>query len=441
MRRLSIEEELVQQCVSFAPQPAHLVKLLGSATLDWDRVLLVAAQHSVLPFLEPALRGMHGLRVPDSVLQATQNSARLTAASNQRLDESVQILVEGFNREGVPFLVLKGAALLHTVYRTRSHLRGCQDIDILVRKSDLSRGHDVLTWLGYTREPRRQAGYAGGYLLGRYAAEADPGTSLHENPDLVHLTTIRKKDPSGAGGPLAVEVHFDLLKSHNNPFHFSVDEMWNRKRSVSINGLSMPIPGVEDMLLHGAMHMSFHKEFVFRPLRQLRDLGEIITGETVTWDELSRLTFGYSLERPVYYALTLGTDLLEVPVPQDFLALLRTRIGPSELRLFARLERDRDFVTYRDPARLFVQTALLQVPAYRRGRRLRFALAMIRHPFKYNDNPAKQFPRQYLTGRFEVQHVWLLARLLMIAVFLMLDLLLDSVRQRGRSLRSPQEAS
>ena len=49
---------------------------------------------------------------------------------------------------GVPFLVLKGAALAHLVYGD-PRLRPMRDVDLLIRKADAGRALDVLTRCGF----------------------------------------------------------------------------------------------------------------------------------------------------------------------------------------------------------------------------------------------------------------------------------------------------
>lgn len=375
------EADLVRTCLSFHWVRRRSGALGGATRLDWTKVLAVATEQGVAPFLYAPLASLNDPAVPPDIVERLRRICLITVARNNLNAQAVSELLAAFREARVPLLVLKGVALLNTVYREAQQLRSFVDIDLLVREADLSRAHGVLVDLGYTPQ----------------------GDGMTVSPDMYHLPMYMRAGER-------VELHFDLAKGHA-PFRVALPELWSRARSIPVNGEEMLVFSPEDMLLHGAMHLSFHKEFVSRPLRQLRDLGEIISKERVRWDQLVDLASRYRAERSLYYALRLVRDLLDAPVPANVLSALRQPIGKWELALFSQVEDEGGFVTYRDPLRLFLQVMLLQVPAYRGWERVRFLRSAFHHPFRYNLSAAEQIPSEYRISRLRLRHVRLGFRL------------------------------
>lgn len=389
----SLEADLVRYCVSFRGVAQRPIAWGALTRLDWSKVLAVATEQGVAPFLYAPLAGLKDLAVPGDVLDRLRRTCQITAARNRLSAQAVTELIAAFREARVPLLVLKGVALLNTVYKEAPHLRSFLDIDLLVREPDLARAHGVLTDLGYAPQGDESAVSANMYHLPMYLKAGE-----------------------------RVELHFDLVKGHA-PFRVALPELWNRARSIPVNGGEMLVFSPEDALLHGALHLSFHKEFVSRTLRQLRDLGEIASKEPVRWDQLRDLASRYRAERSLYYALRLARDLLDAPIAEDVLAALRRQIGRWELALFSQVEDEGGFVTYRDPLRLFLQMLLLQVPAYRGWGRIRFLRNALLHPFRYNLSAAEQIPAEYRVSRFHPWHVLLGLRLLGKGLSIALDTL------------------
>jgi len=377
----SPEADLVRYCLSFHNGPAHSFPGGAVTGLDWSQVLAVATQQGVAPFLYAPLAGLRDPTVPPGILEHLRRICILTAARNRLNAQAVTELLTAFRQARLPLLMLKGVALLNTVYKKTPQLRSFLDIDILVRETDLARAHEVLIDLGYAPDGTVPTAWANIYHLPMYLKAGE-----------------------------RVEVHFALVKGHA-PFRVALPELWSRARSIPVNGEEMLVFSSEDLLLHGALHLSVHKEFVSRPLRQLRDLGEIAVREEVHWDQLRELAYRYRAERALYYALRLAKEVLDAPIAVEVLSTLRPSVGRWEVALFSQVEHEGGFVTYRDPLRVFLQTMLLQVFAYQGWERVRFLRNALLHPFRYNLAAAARLPVQYRAARFHLRHVLLALRL------------------------------
>ena len=135
---------------------------------------------------------------------------------------------------GVPFLVLKGAALAHLVYGD-PRLRPMRDVDLLIRKADAGRALDVLMRCGF-----------------RPGGTAVP--SRHH-----HLQAMAK---TLEGATVTIELHHELMV--RTPFvePRDYDDLIRRSQPFEWGGMSYQTLGCEDMLWHVYAHA-----FVINTLR------------------------------------------------------------------------------------------------------------------------------------------------------------------------------
>ena len=172
---------------------------------DWDRFVHEADFHGVeqvsLARLEHALPGvfpathaaeLRHQRLQEAALYATQ--ARATAR-----------LVEALAHEGIPALVLKGAAQAAQLYHPTPEVRGSSDIDLLIPAEHLQRSDDVLQRAGMARE----------------WPAADPPAAAR--PMFMRLANVF--DYRGPVSGELVELHFRAtLNPHALPATF--EELW-----------------------------------------------------------------------------------------------------------------------------------------------------------------------------------------------------------------------
>ena len=102
--------------------------------------------------------------VPDGTLDHLTDEARArleaqyfaTAIRNALLATELASLLRGLRSIGTPAVVLKGAALVGTVYRNAA-LRPMRDIDLLVRPDDLPAVETLFEESGYTLDDGHRA--------------------------------------------------------------------------------------------------------------------------------------------------------------------------------------------------------------------------------------------------------------------------------------------
>jgi hypothetical protein len=195
----------------------------------WKQLAEETEYHGVTPLVAPMLLALGTGAVPQAarrMLMALVSRHRRASAAREAC---VDRLLTAFDAAGLPMLMLKGAALAHTLYPS-PELRPSVDIDILIDPVDEGTAADVVRRLGYafaTRSPSKFAGRA------------------HHLP----VATM-----SHAGFPVALEIHRDAMSN-------------DQSDSLTLPGLTEPPqvvdrgrrpPGLAfghvDMLRHLARH-------------------------------------------------------------------------------------------------------------------------------------------------------------------------------------------
>jgi hypothetical protein len=265
-----------------------------SAVPSFDELAVAAEQHGMEPLVLAHIERT-GLTVPAAFrdrLRARQTQHAHAAAVRGRVMAEVACAMA---QADVPFLVLKGAALAPLVYDD-PRLRPMRDVDLLIRKADARRSHDVLVACGF-----------------RSSGGAVPPRHHH----LRGMATTRE------GATVTVELHHELME--RTPFvgPCVYDDLLCRSQPFEWGGMSYQTLGCEDMLWHVYAHA-----FVLHPLHpgaiRLLSVADLVHAteawiDRIDWTRLRR-EYGRLLR-----ALQVLHDL--VPWPPHVAEVLREHGG------------------------------------------------------------------------------------------------------------------
>ena len=228
----ALEPEFIFLCALVRPHPDHRRALeLAGDGLNFAHVERLAAAHGVRPHLLSALNACAGAEEFDELLKSLQCFWRAHAARNLYAAGEIGRIANCFDRSGIGFATFKGVALAATLYGDISR-REFNDIDIIVRPSDLDAAESAL----------ESCGYRAAQGNGRAWREAFLGYQRQ-------YVFVRRDST------LAVDLHWDFFP-HDFLFPLDASEIWRRLDQVSIAGRTATTLDPETLALyligHGA---------------------------------------------------------------------------------------------------------------------------------------------------------------------------------------------
>jgi len=245
---------------------------------------------------------------PESKLQLEQ-LASIAAFRAEHLRARLQETIVELQREGIEFVLLKGAALANTVYSFIERPMG--DIDMIVAPSDAERAHAVARAAGWTWD-------AATFPVSRYAGH-------HHLPPL--------DDCAGTG--IRLELHTGIaIEGH--PFAIAFEELRSRGRAVQVGSATATVPSAEHLLVHECVHFAWSHVLSFGSWRTVRDVKQIAERKAIDWDAFLEETQRHRADSCAYWTLVLAQLLAGAEVPESVLDRTRPDVGPVKRRFLQR---------------------------------------------------------------------------------------------------------
>jgi len=285
---------------------------------DWTRLETLAAHHAVTPIVYRAAESRADA-MPRDVRRRMWVAYRATVLRNQTVAHLTSDLGRRLSAANVPCILLKGAALVHTLYADPG-LRHVGDLDLLVDERDVPRTASLLEAMGFRR-------------FGRPLRTEWPTGEFH-------LVYVRD-------GALAVELHWRLFEDHL-PYVFDLSAV----REQAVRGAPLPAGmsamSAEHELSHLCIHLERHA-LVYRSLIERPDWLELIVmprglgrlvwlydvalylrrrGHTLDWDQLVADARRWAIDARLRVVLELCERTLGVGAPAEVIGELgRPRPG------------------------------------------------------------------------------------------------------------------
>ncbi len=245
---MSKTSRILQLCARIEPQPIQYHLLLEACTGfgKWNELWHKAEEQGMGPLLYKHLSTIDS-NWPDSFYRSLMLSVTRHRQANALLMKSLTYILELLEAEGIPVIVLKGAALCQTLYPDIG-LRPMRDIDLLLSKEDVQHAHTFLQQNGFHC----------------YSAVMPE--------DHFHLPPLYQ---STDGVQICVELHHDLFPSCP-PYSqsFSFVEVYRDGHVFDAGGVTAYMFGTEEMLYHLFEH-GFHAPLTYEPYK-LISLADIV---------------------------------------------------------------------------------------------------------------------------------------------------------------------
>lgn len=190
----------------------------GISEQEWTAALDLAGRENLLPWIAARLTaaGSWGPQLTERLRQVRHNARISAFLWTARL----RAMLAEFHGRGIPVVSLKGPWLAERLYGDAA-LRNYSDLDLLVRRSDLTQAEDLLSESGF---------------------EPAPWSDNYER--------------SWRRGSILIDLHHDV----ENPlaFDFRIAEVWRRCRHAEFHGVPARLLGSADERLFLCLHSMRH---------------------------------------------------------------------------------------------------------------------------------------------------------------------------------------
>jgi len=267
---------------------ANLRQLLRR-DLDWNHLLLMAQRHRVIPSLHHHLVRECPEAIPSKVSSSLEKLNQENTRSNLLLTGELLKLIDLLEAHGIAAVPFKGPTLALWAYGDMGR-REFGDLDILVKKQDVSAVRELLVSEGFSPRPELSAAQQAAIL--RF--------------DCSHNFANGKN--------IWVDVHWDFVVSSAS-VQIDTDELWSRLQPVSVNCRELKTVSVEDLLLILCLHGFTH---FWERLGWISDVAALIESrEKIDWTLLLKNADRMGSRRILSLGLYLASNLLGAPVPPD----------------------------------------------------------------------------------------------------------------------------
>ena len=289
---VSPEKQLLVYCAhtqldsSLAQEIAQLLE----CDLDFDYVLDQAEENSISPLVGRQLQAVATNALPAAAAERLKNTCRANTIRCLFLSAELIKILELFHSHGIDGIPYKGPVLAVQAYGDLT-LREFEDLDIVLRQSDLPKAHELMLGLGYRAKFD--------WIL---------------SPDAAASTVPGEYNYRDEERRVMVELHTELTLRHF-PKPPDLNELSQRLAPVNLNEREVRTFSVEDGLsilcIHGA------KDFWER-VSWIADISELLRRYTnLDWNVAMQRAKSLNAERMLHVGLSLAVGLLDAPVPDE----------------------------------------------------------------------------------------------------------------------------
>jgi hypothetical protein len=300
------EKELLTRCARSRIDPASTKKIaaLLDGNLDWGYVLDQAEENSVTPLLGRQLQALPAGAASPPVLERLKNACRANTIRCLFLTAELIKIFDLFHSRGIRAIAYKGPALAMQAYGDMT-LRQFEDLDIIVRQSDLPKANEVMLGLGYRP---------------RFDWIVSSGIPSSVIPGEYNYRDEKRR--------IMVELHTELTLRHF-PEVPDLEDFSKRLTFVRLNEREIPTFSVEDALIVLSLHGT--KDFWER-FSWIADISELIQRyPNLDWNVTIERAKALQAERMLHVALSLAINFMVTPLPDEIQRRLRADRTANDL--------------------------------------------------------------------------------------------------------------
>jgi hypothetical protein len=273
---------------------------LLNAGLDWDVLLELAEEHSVLGALAIRLRDTSFQAVPARAREKLLNRLRAQHLFTLAMTADLFQVLKDFSGAGIETVLVKGPLVSLLAYGDPA-VRSYVDLDLLVRHETILTATRRMTALGFEADVPESAIEAGKI----------PGEYLFRRPETRRI----------------VELHTERTFRYY-PRPMPIEALFARQRPVLLDGQPVPALSLEDELVLNCIHGAKH---FWERLMWVADIAAIVTRHAeIDWAKTRTAARDIGAERMLRLGLELGAVILGMKLPEEMAAeVARDRAMPG----------------------------------------------------------------------------------------------------------------
>ncbi|MEK7395647.1 MAG: nucleotidyltransferase family protein [Candidatus Poribacteria bacterium] len=264
---------------------------------DWIAINKKIYLHKIAPLVYYNLSQNNKLsNIPVSIARDLRLDYFQCSLNNTRTYHELSKILKSADSNGIPIIVLKGAALAGLVYTSHA-LRPMNDMDLLIKPEDIRKANDMLIQLGWKCKIQNE---------------------------LLEILNQQGED-------------LEYVKNSMIDLHTTIRELpsvdpWANSKAVNIASLNMQILGYEDFLMHISLHIYKHIQtaillggFGMTELTKFCDIILLIRKfqNEINWDYIVRISKLNQSASALYTILNIVNRDLGENIPDDVLSELK----------------------------------------------------------------------------------------------------------------------
>jgi hypothetical protein len=260
---------------SYDPAASETIGRLLQGLIHWPRFLELVRQHGLLGYAFTALTPQADA-VPEEIRATLRTDCQNFTARAMLLSAELVRVTQRLSESGIKVIAYKGPALAQTLYGSTGK-RHFKDLDVLIDEPDLGRTSEIMLSQDY--HSRLALEWEHSFVRDDLNIMAD-----------VHWAFAHQS------------LHFNL------PF----DDVWQRRRMITIGGKSVATLGKEDTLIVQCINAAKDD---WASLGQIFEIGQIASTYDLNWTVLCEQAETVGCSRIVLIGLSLASQLFAAPIP------------------------------------------------------------------------------------------------------------------------------
>jgi hypothetical protein len=283
------EWSLLLACATPQFQPEVISQCLAK-NLDWDLLFRLGEDHNVLAVVGLRLQKLDFASVPADARDKFR--ARIRAQNLFALSMTAELfqILDDFAPARIEPILIKGPVLSLLAYRD-SAVRTYADLDLIVRQRDILAASQHMRALGFEPDVPETAIRAGRV----------PGEYFFARPDTQRI----------------IELHTEPTFRYY-PRPMPIDDLYQRSRTVLLDGRPIRALSLEDELLLNCIHGAKH---FWERLIWIADIASVVANQPeIDWHRAWQVAQAVGAERMLLVGLQLAADTLGIQVPAQMSA-------------------------------------------------------------------------------------------------------------------------